>query len=80
MPTITLKNVPDDLYEALKARARINRRSLNSEIIHALEETLLPTPIDVEAFLNEITQLREKTAAYPLNDELLNQLKNEGRP
>ncbi len=80
MPTITLKNVPEDLYEALKAQAKLHRRSLNSEIIHTLEETLLPRPIDAETLLHEIAQLREKTASYPLNDELLNQLKNEGRP
>jgi plasmid stability protein len=80
MTTITVKNIPDNLYEALKMRAKLNRRSVNSEIIHTLEKTLLPRPIDVDAFLDEISQLREKTAAYPLNDELLNQMKNEGRP
>jgi plasmid stability protein len=35
--TLTLKNVPDDLHERLKLRAKQNRRSLNQEAIATLE-------------------------------------------
>ena len=34
---ITVKNVPDPIYRAIKREARRNRRSLNAEIIVALE-------------------------------------------
>jgi hypothetical protein len=34
---ITLKNVPDSVYRVMKREAKRNRRSLNAEIIHALE-------------------------------------------
>jgi antitoxin FitA len=37
---MTLKNIPDELYELLKANAQLNRRSLNSEAIMCLETTL----------------------------------------
>jgi predicted nucleotidyltransferase/plasmid stability protein len=37
MSTLTIRGVPDDLHEALKARAERNRRSLNSEILVLLE-------------------------------------------
>lgn len=38
MPTsITLKNIPDDIYTKLKNAAQANRRSLNSEAIVWLE-------------------------------------------
>lgn len=43
MPTsLTLKNIPDDIYERLKASAQRNHRSLNSEVIVCLE-TVLPS-------------------------------------
>lgn len=43
MPTtITLKGIPDDVYQQLKTSAQANRRSLNSEAIACLETTLLP--------------------------------------
>ena len=38
MPTLTIRNVPDDLHEALKERARKNRRSVNQEVIAELSE------------------------------------------
>lgn len=38
MATLTIRNVPDDLHEALKERARKNRRSVNQEVIAELSE------------------------------------------
>jgi antitoxin FitA len=38
--SITLKNIPDDIYQKLKAVAESNRRSLNSEAIVCLEAVL----------------------------------------
>lgn len=40
MATITLKNVPDDLHQRLKASAARNRRSMNSEALVRLEQAL----------------------------------------
>ncbi|MGE3774635.1 MAG: Arc family DNA-binding protein, partial [Gammaproteobacteria bacterium] len=43
MPTtLTLKNIPDEVYERLKASAEMHRRSLNSEAIVCLEAALMP--------------------------------------
>ncbi len=36
MPTLNIKNVPDDLYERLKERAEVHRRSINKEAILCL--------------------------------------------
>jgi plasmid stability protein len=42
MPTtLTLKNIPDDVYERLKRSAEAHRRSMNSEAIVCLETVLL---------------------------------------
>ena len=43
MPTtLTLKNIPDEVYNRLRRAAETNRRSLNSEAIVRLEATLVP--------------------------------------
>ena len=42
MATITLKNIPDEIYSQLKKTAQRHRRSLNSEIIVCLERSLQP--------------------------------------
>ena len=36
MPTITIRNLPDEVHAALKSRAKANRRSLNQEVIAEL--------------------------------------------
>jgi len=41
--TLTLKNIPDAVYERLKVSAERHRRSLNSEAIVCLESVLLPS-------------------------------------
>lgn len=43
MRTLTLKNVPDDLYDALRHCAEKNRRSLNQEAIVRLADAVSRT-------------------------------------
>jgi antitoxin VapB len=40
MPTLVLRNVPDDLYERLKATAVAHRRSMTQEAIVSLRTAL----------------------------------------
>ncbi len=41
MPTtITLKNIPHDLYELIKQNAAEHRRSINNEVISIIENAL----------------------------------------
>ena len=42
MPTLYVENVPEDLYEALRKRARQNRTSISAEVIEALTQ-MVPT-------------------------------------
>ncbi|MFO1433833.1 MAG: Arc family DNA-binding protein [Candidatus Competibacteraceae bacterium] len=63
MPTtLTLKNIPDAVYERLKASAEAHRRSLNSEAIVCLESVLLPTK---QAPSERLARARELRAALP---------------
>jgi plasmid stability protein len=79
MTTITIKNIPDDLHEALKKKASLQRRSLNNEIIACLEASLRSLPVDVESFLYKTQELRGQVAGRLTNRELKT-LKDEGRP
>ncbi|MFN0168354.1 MAG: FitA-like ribbon-helix-helix domain-containing protein [Bryobacteraceae bacterium] len=40
MPTLHIENVPEDLYEALLARARDNGTSISAEVLTVLEENV----------------------------------------
>ena len=80
MPALTLKNIPEDLYARLKESAQVHRRSLNSEILYCVERALVPYRIDVSEHILTARKVREKTADYPLTDDLLNSAKNNGRP
>ena len=44
MPTVTVRRLSDATHRALKARAARNRRSLEAEICHILEESISPKP------------------------------------
>ena len=59
MPTsVTLKNIPDAVYERLKAAAELHRRSLNSEAIFCLESVLLPSRVTPSERLARARELR----------------------
>ena len=79
MATITVKNIPNDLYSLLKRSAEMNRRSINSEIIVCIEKAVSSQQMEVEALLARAREIREKTANYlPAEDDIM-QAKNEGR-
>lgn len=40
MPTLYVENVPEDLYSALRNRARERRRSIAAEVLSLLEENI----------------------------------------
>ena len=79
MPTITLKNIPDELYEQLKAAAKANRRSINSQVLVCIERSLGGRPLEPAETLRRARSLREMTGAYLIDDETFTQAKNEGR-
>lgn len=53
MPTLTVRDIPDSVYDRLKERACAHRRSLSGEIVTLLEAALLPQPVDPEALIAE---------------------------
>ena len=79
MAALTLRGIPDELYEILKKRARENHRSLNGEILERLEHSLRvarPAADDIIAR----AQARAKRVTTPrLTPAFLRTLEDEGR-
>lgn len=81
MPTtLTLKNIPDTVYERLKAAAELNRRSLNSEAIVCLENALVPGKITPAERLARARALRARVGESSFTANDIATFKNEGRP
>jgi plasmid stability protein len=79
MATITVKNIPEELYRRLKESAAQHHRSLNGEIIARLEASLTPPRPTVEETLARLRDLRER---YPVRTtrRAIDTAKKEGRP
>lgn len=80
MPNLTIKNVPDDLYEKLKENAREHGRSMNNEVISCLKRAVSGGRIDPEAFLARVDALQKELSLPPLTDKILKKARDEGRP
>ena len=82
MANLTIKNMPDRLYEQLKRRAAENHRSLNQEVIFCLTLELTRPKRTVEEdkeLLERIRKHRATMPAYIPSDEWLEDAINEGR-
>ena len=81
MPTtLTLKNIPDTVYERLKASAELHRRSLNSEAIVCLESVLLPTRQTTGEHLARARELRAGLPQGKFSARGIDAAKRQGRP
>ena len=80
MPTnLTLKGVPDEVYERLKQSATINHRSLNSEIISRLEAQMLTRRATAQDHLAAIRVIRDRLAKGSFDHADIDRFKREGR-
>jgi plasmid stability protein len=77
MPTLYVENVPEDLYEALRSRARASRRSIAAEIL-ALLEANIPTEKELKSrqqFLRKVRQIQLgkhlAKGPFPSTEEML---------
>ena len=55
--SLSIKEVPEELAQALRERAARNHRSLQGELMHMLETTVRPKPFRASALLREIRAL-----------------------
>ena len=80
MPALTIKNIPESLYQQLKNAAELHRRSINSEVIVCLEKTFAATRITPADRLSRIEQLRSSIKTNSITPEDIDEAINSGRP
>ena len=78
MASITIKELPTELHERLKAVALRNRRSLQNEIVSCLERHVEQPHASKEELLAQAALLRAKLPA--VDHGLVDGLKRSGRP
>jgi plasmid stability protein len=62
MATLYVENIPDDLYKALRRRAKARRRSIAAEVLALLEENI-PTAQELKSrhvWVRNIARLRKQ--------------------
>jgi len=78
MATLYVENVPDDLYKALRARARERHRSMAAEVLSLLADSV-PTAKELRArreLLRKLEQVRLKAhlrGVFPTTEEMQRQ-------
>lgn len=77
MPTLYVENIPDDLYRALRKRARENRKSIAAEVISLLERNI-PTAKELQGrreFYERMAEFRtdrsRNSASFPTAEEMI---------
>ena len=77
MATLYVENVPKDLYEALRARARKNRSSIAAEVIELLQDAV-PTAAELKRrrkLIDELAEIRSyrppSPGPFPSTEELI---------
>jgi plasmid stability protein len=64
MPTLYVENIPDDLYEALRGRARQHRNSIAAEVLSLLAENV-PTASELKSRREFLGRIRRRQAKRP---------------
>jgi plasmid stability protein len=77
MATLYVENVPDDLYKALRSRAKARRRSIAAEVLALLEENV-PTTQELkkrEGLMRRLIRIRSQQPAgkqaFPSTEEMI---------
>ncbi|MDP9360294.1 MAG: hypothetical protein M3P29_02460 [Acidobacteriota bacterium] len=78
MANVTIKDLPARLHQRLKASAKLNRRSLNSEVITLLETAVEPRKVNVDEILAAARTVRSQVKRE-LTDQEINRMKRQGR-
>ena len=80
MPSITVRDIPEAIYQKIKENAIANKRSINSEILYGLEQNYGKSKQDKKDTINQVRNLRAKTKGrIYLTEADIAQAKSEGR-
>lgn len=70
MANLTIRNAPDDLHGRLKAQAKRNRRSLNQEVIAALEGREESNEERAKRLIAKVNELRSGMTHFLTAEEI----------
>lgn len=77
MATLYVENVPEEIYAALRKRAKANRKSISAEVLQLLEQ-FVPTEQELKSrrdFIRRLERLRSKPSPsagpFPSAEELV---------
>ena len=79
MVTVTIKNIPEAVYDMIRNQAKTNHRSINGEILSILEQAISIPPLDIQETLKRARKVRELTAQYKITADEIEKLINAGR-
>ena len=79
MATFTLKNVPDQLLDRVRAAAEVHHRSMNGEILACLEQRFGAAAPPGES-ISRARELRQAFRGRPIGLAELKKAKAAGRP
>ncbi|MFB6264223.1 MAG: Arc family DNA-binding protein [Bradymonadaceae bacterium] len=79
MATLTVRDVPEELYEKLMENAERHRRSLNKEAIVCLERALETHRVDPSELRQRARALRDQAEEVYVTDDDLREAREEGR-
>lgn len=80
MPTnITIRDIPDEVYEKLKQQAELHQRSINSEVIFYLKQLVKSHRPDPDQVIAQAKKLKRK-AKGSLTIDQVQQAIDQGRP
>lgn len=80
MATLTIRNIPEKLYQLLRESAAEHRRSVPEEAIACLEMALVSNRVDPRDFLVQARRLRARMPRVFVTERELRIAKNQGRP
>jgi plasmid stability protein len=81
MATLYVENIPEELYEALRERARQHRKSIAAEILTLLEKNI-PTAAELkkrQKIFKQLERLRSSNSAGPGPFPTSEQMQREDR-
>ena len=80
MPTLHVRNVPEEVYEALRARAAREGRSMNAEVIAILRRSLTSRrdPEDVIADLRRFRERVQLSTDAPAPEDVIREDRDAG--